>query len=301
MASFDYKLDFVWALWTSFVDYNYATWVGPIEGPDRIIGNFDQCVNMTEAVLERGCDIENVLHHDPLRPGLLFDLAGRQPLGMVDFWVFVKALTKQYEPHAVRSIKAFIEARADIHDIDKAGRGALHCALAPPGGVLLCFSATPKALLDFEAPETPKTLGGASNYYYWCAQKYDTENGDYAKHYSDEGLDPYPLLYSDIAENEDDGVSAKNELVIEHIFCKDDWNDEHLIRNPIQVLKKGLRFKLLALLKAGCDPNLVDKEGKCLSSYAERDGLWPQWSWAFVNSGYMLDGQSGRWVKASPG
>ena len=74
------------------MDYNYATWVGPIEGPDRILGNFDQCVRMTEAALKYGCDIENVLRYNPLRPSLLFDLAGRQPLGMVDVLTFVKAL-----------------------------------------------------------------------------------------------------------------------------------------------------------------------------------------------------------------
>ena len=74
------------------MDYNYATWVGPIEGPDRILGNFDLCVRMTEAALKCGCDVEKVPRYNPLRPSLLFDLAGRQPLGMVDFLTFVKAL-----------------------------------------------------------------------------------------------------------------------------------------------------------------------------------------------------------------
>ena len=59
------------------MDYNYATWVGPIEGPDRILGNFDHSVRMTEAALKYGCDFENVLRYKPLRPSLLFDLAGR--------------------------------------------------------------------------------------------------------------------------------------------------------------------------------------------------------------------------------
>ena len=207
---------------------------------------------------------------------------------------------KQYEPHAVKSIKAFIQAGAEIHAIDKEGQGALHCALASPGGVLLCFSAVPETMLDWWALGSARAADGFSDYYHWCAQKYDTENEDYAKQYSDEGLEPYPLLYSDVAENEEDGALAKNELVIDHIFCKDNWNEEHLIRNPIQVLKKGMRFKILALLKAGCDPNLLDRNGRSPSHYAERDGLWPQWSWALINSGFMLDEESGRWVKTSP-
>ena len=38
IGSFDYKLDFVWTLWISFVDYNFGTYLATPEGPDRIIG-----------------------------------------------------------------------------------------------------------------------------------------------------------------------------------------------------------------------------------------------------------------------
>lgn len=55
--------------------------------------------------------------------------------------------------------------------------------------------------------------------------------------------------------------------------------------------KTRLRLKLLALLRAGCDPNSVDNEGMSPSDYAEREGQWPQWAWAFDQSGwaYSMD------------
>ena len=41
---------------------------------------------------------------------------------------------KQYEPHAVKFIKALIPAGAEVHAIDKERQGALHYALASLGG-----------------------------------------------------------------------------------------------------------------------------------------------------------------------
>lgn len=166
MGSLDYKLDFVWTLWISFVDYNFVTYLATPEGPDKIIGDFDQCARMTEAALEPGCDVDNAMRYGTIRPTtLLFDLAGRWPLGMVKFPAFVKALryliangydmeernlegdtplllaTKVYEPHAVTCIKAFIEAGSDIHAINITGQGALHCVLVAPDGVSLSVTA----------------------------------------------------------------------------------------------------------------------------------------------------------------
>ena len=192
MGSLDYKLDFVWTLWISFVDYNFGTYLATPEGPDKIIGDFDQCARMTEAALENGCDVDNVMRYGTIRStSLLFDLAGRWTLGMVKFPAFVKALrylvadgydmkernlegdtslllaTKVYEPHAVTCIKAFIEAGSDIHAINITGQGALHCVLAAPDGVPLSVTASSEALVNWNAPEfeanwidTPTTITG---------------------------------------------------------------------------------------------------------------------------------------------
>jgi hypothetical protein len=43
------------------------------------------------------------------------------------------------------------------------------------------------------------------------------------------------------------------------MYCADEYGDRQFIQNPIELLKKRLRFKILALLEAVCDPNLVDR------------------------------------------
>ena len=59
----------------------------------------------------------------------------------------------------------------------------------------------------------------------------------------------------------------------EYIVCKDFAGIEHFIKHPIKVLKTRMRFKLLTLLRANCDPNVLDASGASPSDYARRDGL----------------------------
>lgn len=103
--------------------------------------------------------------------------------------------------------------------------------------------------------------------------------------------------YDDVNSNKDDALSG-GEPVDEHIFCKDHNGLERWIRNPIRVLKRRLRFKLLVLLEAGCDPNAVDNENQSVSDYATKSGLGPQWKWALEKTGYIYDAITGSWVKA---
>lgn len=86
--------------------------------------------------------------------------------------------------------------------------------------------------------------------------------------------------------------------VHEYVVCKDFAGAEHFIRHPIKILKTRLRFKLLIMLRANCDPNVLDNVGASPSDYARRDGLWPQWYWALKNTGYSYDPRSDRWVRA---
>ncbi len=84
----------------------------------------------------------------------------------------------------------------------------------------------------------------------------------------------------------------------EYIVCEDFAGAEHFIKHPIMVLKTRLRFKLLTLLRANCDPNVLDEAGASPSDYARRDGLWPQWHWALKNSAFSYEPESDRWVRA---
>lgn len=72
-----------------------------------------------------------------------------------------------------------------------------------------------------------------------------------------------------------------------------------LIRNPIPILKRRAKFKLLTLLRAGCDPNHIDKHDQSSSDDARYHNLWPEWTWALLNSGYAYDDDTERWVKSS--
>ena len=80
------------------------------------------------------------------------------------------------------------------------------------------------------------------------------------------------------------------------------WDDpydcsDHITRKPLPILKTRLRFKLLTLLKAGCDPNVLDSKGRSPGDYARYRGLWPEWTWALLNAGYVFDEESNRWVR----
>jgi len=73
-----------------------------------------------------------------------------------------------------------------------------------------------------------------------------------------------------------------------------------LIRNPLPILKRRMRFKLLTLLRAGCDPNHLDKYDLSPSDDAQKHGIWPKWTWALLNSGYTYNDDTERWVQSSP-
>ena len=71
--------------------------------------------------------------------------------------------------------------------------------------------------------------------------------------------------------------------------------DEDPDFEPEQWMCKTIqRLKLLALLQAGCDPNVLDNKGASPSDYAERERLWPQWEWALAQTGWRYDEVTGR-------
>lgn len=88
---------------------------------------------------------------------------------------------------------------------------------------------------------------------------------------------------------------AGSETMNNELIC---WNCK--TRPLTEVLKKRLKFKLLTLLQAGCDPNGLDNKGESPDDFAERLGLWPQWEWALVNAEYVYNEGSSRWIKTQP-
>lgn len=101
----------------------------------------------------------------------------------------------------------------------------------------------------------------------------------------------------DYEEDEDDEDDEALKIPEGYVVCDDGYGNPHIIRKPLPILKTRLRFKLLTLLRAGCDPNVLDKYGDSPSDDAGYHGLWPEWTWALLNAGYVLDEASDRWVK----
>ena len=106
---------------------------------------------------------------------------------------------------------------------------------------------------------------------------------------------PYFAISYSLDHSNADHASTPEDDVLEYIISRDYGGTRHIIRNPIMVLKLRLRYMLLILLEAGCDPNGLDDEGKSPNDYAQRDDLLPQWAWALRRAGYVL--VNGQWEK----
>ena len=195
---------------------------------------------------------------------------------------------------------------------DDQGRGALHCALF-----------TPHIFDGWRSQRLVCQGVHVSRCYNFPKEAYNTEDTAHAEDFDHEDMadvewnenvsalaaDQSTLTTSEISARPstltydlDHGgiphdITSNNPELQGYVFCKDLDGTESLIRNPIKVLKVRLMFKLLTLLRAGCDPNVLDKAGLPPSHYARRDGLWPQWYWALVNSGYTLDAKTDRWSR----
>ena len=365
MASFGITLDIVWAIWSTFADYNSRRLPASYYLTD-IVRDFDQLVSMTDAALDHGCDIEDATSYMPQMANALFEIVRWCPLNEPHLSVPEKAINyllkvgydlerrnlqgltpllhaaNNYQPQVIQCLNTYIKRGADVSAIDASGRGALHVALAAPH----CFD-------DWKSLRLMDCITfDVLTYYYVPMWLLDTEHVGYVRDYEDIGLDSEPLEHniverpihrgkvclgncqssrlhrvtmdsdpakvrldwtvpSDVCEcgiDFDDCAASLNAHgdpcvpdgpEYEHVVCNDFSGAEHFIRHPIKVLKTRLRFKLLILLRANCDPNMLDNAGASPSDYARRDGLWPQWYWALKNTGFSYDPGSDRWVRAS--
>lgn len=279
-------MDVIWNIWFDF----------PRGTLNRL--SFDACMDMTRLALKHGFDFEEAVPYSHVLASPLFltnrccwfDSNSTLPTEILEFLLNTgydmeqrgrDGLTPllfaaaQHVPHIIKSLRLFIERGANLHATDFDGQGVLHCALAHPRG----YVDDSGTLVDFY-----RDVRADSNAWF----SLDTEDKRHESDYDDDGLDPGPLLAD----------AAANAYSIDYVFCEISDGVLEEIRNPSQVLKKRTRFRLLTLLQLGCDPNVVDREGLSPSDLAIQRGLWPQWSWALLNAGYIADGQNG-WTKRS--
>ena len=106
----------------------------------------------------------------------------------------------------------------------------------------------------------------------------------------------FPISYS-FDRSGADYASTPEDDMLEYIISRDYEGVRHIIRNPIRVLKLRLRYMLLVLLEAGCDPNTLNDKGESPNDYAERDNLLPQWEWALRKAGYVF--ANGHWERTA--
>jgi len=226
-------------------------------------------------------------------------------------------------------LEKLISLGANIHAIDEEGCGALHQALDfrkgllesyleifRRGALLLQLEEMPfwKAEYYYDSdvllvdnhhvPVYPRGLKGV--YAYLCIPN-SSSNSDYDDLDSDDGY----FNSGDDGFNSDDNDSDIWDPCEygddENYFYVGDYDiDDFTIGKGIEDVEVGLpksrqktriRFKLLILLEAGCDPNLVDEDGASPSDYARRENLWPQWEWALTQTGYIYDEDKALWIK----
>lgn len=142
-------LDLIWTIWDKHLDSVFVSYRGY---PSEYVRDFDQCVSMTNAALEYGCDIYDTVSYNPSIANALFktfddicrppgreealkyllqigyDMEQRAESGET---LLLHAVTAM-RPANIERLKFLIEKGANIHAIDAEGRGALHCAFLVP-------------------------------------------------------------------------------------------------------------------------------------------------------------------------
>lgn len=286
---------------------------------------------MTEAALQKGCIIEGSVSYHPKIANALFEIVDWWPMTDPDHSAPEKAIrylvkigydieaqnasgqtpllhaATTHKPQVVNCLATFIQNGANTRAIDLTGKGALHCALAVPK----IFNGWRSLRLIQCAQHT------ILNHYYVTAYVFHTQSTSHAEDYEDIAFEDSSFMSESgqdavrwnpapdscecgftAAIDDNEGQSLDNpDIGVSEILCKSLQGEEHTIRHPFQVLKLRTRFKLLTLLKAGCDPNVFDNSGATPSDYARRDGLWQQWSWALRRAGYVYAAESDIWVQ----
>ena len=323
-------MNMVWTIW----NYFEVACVGGqfMDLPVSTIRSIDQCLSMSDAALHYGCEIGNSITHNSRFPNPLFHLIRSAEIPPQELETALRHLCNigydieerdsggatlflfgatQLCPSGIRFLKFLIEKGADLHAVDTDNCGALHYALEPPD-----------AWAAWDSSCTGACDHTSSGHDEWGWEVFGTESESCAEDYCDEDLTLAPSAIDEIqtdrlacddevherfyredigeknpGDEDDEDDEEALEIPEGYILCNDDAGDAYIIRKPLSVLKTRLRFKLLTLLRAGCDPNVFDKYGHSLSDDARYHGLWPEWTWALLNAGYVFDEDSDRWVK----
>ena len=220
-----------------------------------------------------------------------------------------------YQPQVIKCLRTFIRKGANLYAVDSSGRGVVHSALAAPH----MFDSWRTLTITIHNVDVTKMYGLPHLIYRTGSTAHADDYRDqfsFGEHEDASLFDSEVYLsqtdhYGTVQEIHDstddistifDSAPTGSSLVEdgtleEYVLILDPNGVERLIKNPIHVLKTRLRYKLLTLLQAGCDPNILDNGGASPSDYARRDGLWPQWSWALEKSGHIYDARKDRWVR----
>ena len=295
--------------------------------------DLDQCKEMTNAVLKYGCEIEDTIGYSA-KANALFELCYYWPMEKADANAPAEALqyllgigyekeqaneegqtpllwiASSYQPQVIKCLKVLLEHQVNLHAVDDEGKGALHCALLPPH---IIDNWRSLGLISQGVP--------VSKFYYLPSHVYHTEDRAHANDYDHAKIhqvlwgaehqttdltapDPsssvmqlfiQPQWLHDPTFRASNGMDPTSQVADGQVWCTNLNGERYRIQEPVKVLKTRLMFKVLTLLEAGCDPNVLDKAGHPPTYYARRDGLWPQWYWALDNAGYTYDVKTDRW------
>ena len=216
-------------------------------------------------------------------------------------------------------IELLLTENANVHAIDNEGRGALHLCVLFSLGIeasllRVCrgpFWASSCRFLA-EHPATGDVFeGGDVNSQHNNSNLQEVLSSDDRDDCTDEQSDV------DSADYEEDyrrchwcGGSYWSDYDTSEdaswlFYCKETDIDD--FKAPLSpdpepepwMFKARSRLKLLALLKAGCSPNLLDSAGLSPSDYARAEGLWPQWEWTLSKSGFQYNELTSLWERES--
>lgn len=215
-----------------------------------------------------------------------------------------------YQPQVIKCLKLFLNRKADIHSTDHEGRGALHLAMASPDMLESWQQLRPQRSKD----------NGPSNGDWTLRDYYDTEDEKHAEDFREisksTSSDNAQILEQTFRQNREisqvpmhtspvhgSGIASTNQCTsscmspslhefnqrsrdnIARIDVSDGAGNVHQILDPRSVLRIRLKSKLLTLLQAGCDPNLLDEDDVSPGDYAEQAGLGLEWKWALSRAG----------------
>ncbi|KAL9606447.1 MAG: hypothetical protein Q9179_000363 [Wetmoreana sp. 5 TL-2023] len=320
----------VTTIWTDFLSSGWYP-----SRPKK--ANLEDCIRITNTVLSHGCDIsENAMFRPfTVRPNPIFvipesnlvwfgaetaqkliehllnlgyDAEERNRDGLTSL-LFTASI---YSPIVVGSLKALVRRNIALKATDPEGKGALHIALS--------------ALYFFDGWRT------FMNRDHWPEFDAEHHNSEPLEYPTSDALHPADTPWlekcvQDLTEDEledwvtsvedddspprttddDHSPDAANQSFTDghEIHEFEEWDPDdasvhrywRFIRHWIPMLKRRMRSKVLTLLQAGCDPNHRDNDGESPSEFAQREGIWQEWTWALRRSGYAYDDDRDLWVR----